>query len=89
MKIIILKDSELILNTAHMPIDTKALAWQEEHNEVRHLNEENVLIAYKYYQPFSWTLIIIEDKEQLLSFFYESYKYTILTGIILLPYPCN
>jgi len=84
MKIIILKDSEVILNTTQLPINTKTLTWKEEYNEVRHLNEENFLITYKYYKPFSWTLVIIEDKEQLLSFFYESYKYTILTGIIFI-----
>lgn len=51
---------------------------------IAHLQNSDYLFSYYYYAPLGWSMTVLSDKTALLSFFYESYKYNILTGIIFL-----
>ncbi len=49
-----------------------------------HADTGRYLISHYAYAPLEWTFVITAEKERLLSSFYESYKYNLLTGIIFL-----
>lgn len=53
-------------------------------NDYDHLTETSYLLASKYLKTMGWSLVVVVDKRELMSYFYESYKYNILIGIIFL-----
>lgn len=82
--IIVLKNEKIILNNTSPLLSLRDLnIGNSSTNTIQHVKGD-YLISYKDYQPFAWTLIILEEKKELLAFFYNSYKYNFLTGIIFL-----
>jgi nitrogen fixation/metabolism regulation signal transduction histidine kinase len=82
----IIKDGEVILNNTSYELVTNTFDFKKNSNTLTRHYEDEYLVTYKYYSPFDWTIVISEDKKQLMAFFYESYKYNILTGIIFLTF---
>ncbi|MBF4695244.1 sensor histidine kinase [Fusibacter ferrireducens] len=53
-------------------------------NNYDHLTASSYLLVSKYLETMDWSLVVLVDKRELMSYFYESYKYNILIGIIFL-----
>lgn len=83
-KVMLVKDHAVLMNTTSYSGAIEALPWENLASDSGRLDQAGYLIRYEEYEPFNWTLVIMANKEELLSYFYESYKYTILTGIIFL-----
>ncbi len=82
--LIILKNNDILLNSTDYSLDVKAWDLNDDSNSEIHYVGDDYLITGSYYKPFGWTLILLEDKRDLFYFFYDSYKYNFLTGIIFL-----
>jgi len=83
-KIIIEWNGQVLLNESDYKLDIKTLKENGVNDKIAHLQNDDYLFSYYYYAPLGWSLTILEDKKTLLLYFYESYKYNILTGIIFL-----
>lgn len=83
-RLVIVKDQEVLLNQTSLAVDLHKIHGDKTSAQIDHLMADDYLISYQYYQPFNWTLVLVEDRKQLLAFFYEAYKYNVLTGIIFL-----
>lgn len=80
-ELLIYKGDVLIMGDSHrMP---QAMTFHAEVGTA-HLSTEQLLIAHKYVATTGWMLVVVADKSELMSYFYESYKYNILIGIIFL-----
>ncbi|GAU78303.1 PAS domain-containing sensor histidine kinase [Fusibacter sp. 3D3] len=53
-------------------------------SDYEHLTTKAYLLTSKRLKSTGWTLVVLVDKRELMSYFYESYKYNILIGIIFL-----
>lgn len=73
-----------LLNAGDYHVTLSSLKEMGTENNIAHLQNNDYLFSYYYYAPLGWSMIVMADKKQLLSFFYESYKYNILTSIIFL-----
>jgi len=82
--LIILKNGNVLLNSSEFSVEYKKWDLKDESTSEIHYVDDQYIMTNRYYEPFEWTLLLLEDKKQLLSFFYESYKYNFLTGIIFL-----
>ena len=82
--LIILKNENVLLNSSEYSVADKKWDLQDESTADIHYVDDQYIMTSRYYEPLEWTLLLLEDKKQLLSFFYESYKYNFLTGIIFL-----
>ncbi len=82
--LIILKNGNVLLNSSEYSVADKKWDLQDESTAEIHYVDDQYIMTSRYYEQFEWTLLLLEDKKQLLSFFYESYKYNFLTGIIFL-----
>ncbi|MDM8533170.1 ATP-binding protein [Clostridiaceae bacterium HSG29] len=83
---IIVKDGDVIFNNTSFDINLNEVNAEKENGKIKHFIGENYLLSFMEYDFFSWTVLILEDKNELLSFFYESYKYNILASIIFLTF---
>lgn len=83
-KIIVDWNGQTILNSSAYDLEVETLKQMGMSGKIAHLQNDDYLFSYYYYAPLGWSITVLEDKNALLSFFYESYKYNILTGIIFL-----
>lgn len=82
--IIIEWNGKELLNGAGYELSIDSLEEMGTVEGIAHLQNSDYLFSYYYYAPLGWSMTVLSDKTALLSFFYESYKYNILTGIIFL-----
>jgi len=83
---IIVKDDDVIFNNTSFDIDLNEVNAEKENGKIKHFIGENYLLSFMEYDFFNWTVLILEDKNELLTLFYESYKYNILASIIFLTF---
>lgn len=83
-KIIVEWNGKVLLNKADYKLEITSLKEMGMNGKIAHLQNDDYLFSYYYYAPLGWSMTIMDDKRALLSIFYESYKYNILTAIIFL-----
>ncbi len=83
-RIIVEWNGQILVNESKYQLDIDTLEEMGVSGSIAHLQNDDYLFSYYYYAPLGWSMTILEDKKALLSYFYESYKYNILTGIIFL-----
>lgn len=82
--IAIIENDAVVVNHSALS-DREILAYSLKSQEpFVHIDTGTHLVSRYEYAVLDWTFVITAEKAELLSSFYESYKYNLLTGIIFL-----